>query len=100
MPDFLDGNTGELTSVVEPKSHDNARTYIVRMWLEDLGDGRTEWRGRVQDVQSGKVTFFRDWERLATTIQEMLASGTSGIHDMLDDGGTTQSSEVNAAHNP
>ena len=100
MPDFLDGNTGELTSAVEPKTHDNARTFIVRMWLEDLGDGRTEWRGRVQDVQTGKVTFFRDWERLATTIQEMLASGTSDIHDMLDDDGTTQSSEVNATHNP
>lgn len=81
VSDILDGNNGELTSAVEPKSHDSARTFIVRMWLEDLGGGCEEWRGRIQDVQSRKVTFFRGWERLAATIQEMLANRTGDARD-------------------
>lgn len=53
-----------------------ARSFIVRVWLEELGEGQTEWRGRVQDVLSGRITFFRGWDRLAPTILEMLANRT------------------------
>lgn len=52
----------------------DTRTFIVRLWLEDLGDGHTEWRGRAQDVVSGQVKFFHGWERLTTTILEMLTN--------------------------
>ena len=57
------------------------RTFIVRVWLEDLGKGKTEWRGRVQDVQNGQVRFFRGWERLTTTVLEMLANRTCDARD-------------------
>jgi hypothetical protein len=57
---------------------DNARPpsrshlFTVRMWLEDLGHGQTEWRGEVQEVLSGEVRYFRDWPTLVTLLQEML----------------------------
>lgn len=67
---------------IEPSAsrppHPAAGTFIVRVWLEELSEEQTEWRGRVQDVSNGKVTFFRDWEGLEKTILEMLTGEPSG----------------------
>lgn len=46
--------------------------FTVRLWLEDLGDGRVEWRGQVQNVLSGEVRYFRDWPTLSALLQAML----------------------------
>ena len=57
---------------------DNARhlphthLYNVRVWLEDLGEGQTEWRGEVHDVVSGERRYFRNWPALVATLQAML----------------------------
>ncbi len=51
--------------------------FMVRVWLEDLGEGKTEWRGKVQDVASGKARYFRDWQTLITYLQTMLANVTA-----------------------
>jgi hypothetical protein len=34
-----------------PRSH----LFTVRLWAEGIGDGQTEWRGRVQYVPSGEA---------------------------------------------
>ncbi len=47
--------------------------FIVRVWLEDLGNGKTESRGQVKCVLSGEVRYFREWFILITILQEMLA---------------------------
>jgi len=46
--------------------------FTVRLWLEDLGDGRAEWRGQVQHVLSGETHYFREWEALLALLQGML----------------------------
>ncbi len=46
--------------------------FTVRVWREDLGEGRSEWRGKVQHVLSGEVRYFRDWATLIAALQEML----------------------------
>jgi len=51
-----------------PHSH----LFTVRLWLEDLGEGRTEWRGKVQHVTRGEARYFRDWAMLIAALQEML----------------------------
>ncbi len=38
-----------------------AQLFTVRLWVEDLGDDRKEWRGKVQHVLSGEAQYFRDW---------------------------------------
>lgn len=48
-------------------------TFIVHVWREELQEGRSEWRGRVQDVMNGRLNYFRGLEQLAVIIQEMLA---------------------------
>lgn len=45
---------------------------MVRMWIEDLGEGNKDWRGKVQHVISGQVRYFRDWPMLIAILQEMI----------------------------
>jgi|RhiMethySRZTD1v2_1073278.scaffolds.fasta_scaffold5405041_1 hypothetical protein len=55
--------------------------FTVRMWLEDLGDGQTEWRGRVQHVVSGEIHYFRHWPVLIAWLKTMLAGSDSSNVD-------------------
>lgn len=50
------------------------RSYLftVRLWLEDLSDGRTEWRGEVHQVTTGQSRYFRDWPSLAQALLTLL----------------------------
>lgn len=47
-----------------------SQLFTVRVWLEDLGEGRSEWRGQVQHVLGGETRYFRDWETLVAFIVE------------------------------
>lgn len=52
-----------------------SQLFTVRMWPEPLGDGQTEWRGKVDHVASGEGYPFRDWARLIVCIEKMLQPG-------------------------
>lgn len=54
------------------RQHYHSHLFTVRLWLEDLGEGRTEWRGQVRHVLSGEVRYFRDWPALITLLLAML----------------------------
>ncbi len=51
-----------------------ARTqlFAVRVWLEDLGQGQSEWRGEVHHVISGEIRYFRNWPALLALLEAML----------------------------
>jgi hypothetical protein len=58
--------------------------FTVRMWLEDLGEGRREWRGKVRLVGNGGACYFRDWpaliaflEQVRSRVEQAEASGAS-----------------------
>ncbi len=64
------------------KAQPPSRTHLftVRVWLEDLGEGQTEWRGEVQYVVSGEIRYFRDWPALVALLQALLPEkGSSGL---------------------
>jgi hypothetical protein len=78
------------------RSPRHSHLFTVRLWLEELGAGQTEWRGKVQSVTSGEVRYFRDWSTLIDHLVAMLpalepdsqAGGTgepAGPDDMLED---------------
>jgi hypothetical protein len=46
--------------------------FSLRIWMEDLGTGRFERRGRVEHLASGQLCYFRDWQRLIDFLQEVL----------------------------
>ena len=47
--------------------------FTLRLWLEELGDGRKEWRGQVRHVTSGEARYFRDWQTLVEHLKVVLA---------------------------
>jgi hypothetical protein len=50
----------------------SSQLFMLRMWLEDLGSGQTDWRGKVQHVNSGEVRYFRDWATLESFMEGLL----------------------------
>jgi hypothetical protein len=50
----------------------SSHLFMLRMWPEDLGGGQTDWRGRVQHVNSGEVRYFRDWPTLEAFVEGLL----------------------------
>jgi hypothetical protein len=52
-----------------PRSH----LFTVRVWEEQVGNGQTEWRGKVQLVTSGEVRYFRQWAALVPLLVTMLS---------------------------
>ena len=62
----------------------SSQLFMLRMWLEDLGSGQTDWRGKVQHVNSGEVRYFRDWQTLETFMEGLLR--TTDPEGKLSDG--------------
>jgi hypothetical protein len=46
--------------------------FTVRIWREELGDGRIEWRGKVQHALSGEARYFREWTELIAFVREQV----------------------------
>jgi hypothetical protein len=55
-----------------------SQLFTVRVWREDLGDGRSEWRGQVQHALSRETRYFRDWQTLAAFLTEQFEKHTAG----------------------
>ena len=56
----------------QPQSH----LFTLRVWQTDSGEGQSEWRGKLQNVESGEIRYFRDWPALIPYLCEMLAEPT------------------------
>jgi hypothetical protein len=54
-----------------------SQLFTVRVWQEELGNGQTEWRGKVQHVHSGEVRYFREWPALVAALLNMLQEANS-----------------------
>lgn len=55
--------------------------FTLRLWLEELGSGQTDWRGKVQHVNGGEARYFRDWPTLETFVEGLLCrSDPHGLH--------------------
>lgn len=48
-------------------------TFTIRIWNEDLGDGKAEWRGKVQSANSREARYFRSEVLLFAFLHEQLA---------------------------
>lgn len=55
-----------------PSGH-GSHLFTLRLWLEDLGGGETDWRGKVQHVNSGEARYFRDWPTLEAFVEGLLS---------------------------
>jgi hypothetical protein len=55
--------------------------FLLRVWLEELDESSTEWRGRVKSLHSGEVRHFRDPQTLYTVLLRMLEELNEAILD-------------------
>lgn len=46
--------------------------FLVRIWLEELGEGENEWRGRAQNIATGEAMYFREWSGLSAVLLQMV----------------------------
>ncbi|MFL5732143.1 MAG: hypothetical protein ACJ78Q_02985 [Chloroflexia bacterium] len=46
--------------------------FTLRVWPEDLGDGRVEWRGRIHHAATSETHSFRDWEAMLGFLKSTL----------------------------
>ena len=49
-----------------------SQLFTVRVWREELEEGRYEWRGKVQHALSGETRYFRRWADLITFVRERI----------------------------
>ena len=59
------------------KLYEPSSLFLVRMWLEDKGEGQTEWQGKVQNVLSGEARCFAMPE-LVDALLELLPQRNTG----------------------
>ncbi len=64
----------------EPQ-HRGSRLFTVRLWQEELGGGRSEWRGRAQDIVTGTAAYFRDWPGLIAALSRLLEAADASPDD-------------------
>ncbi|NOZ29075.1 MAG: hypothetical protein GXP39_13630 [Chloroflexi bacterium] len=49
--------------------------FVIRIWWEPApatDDGQPAWRGWVQHVRSGEISYVRDWEELLRFIERWI----------------------------
>jgi hypothetical protein len=51
--------------------------FLIRVWSEPLGNGKAEWRGKLQCITSGETRYFRDLQRMVVDLQAMLGEAGS-----------------------
>ena len=58
----------------KPHRGHHSHLFTVRLWREEVGNGQSEWRGKVQQVSTGEAHYFRDWETLVSLLLQMLTA--------------------------
>jgi len=59
------------------QNHENSagrssHQFMLRLWLEELGNEQYELRGSVQHINSGEMLYFRDWPKMEGFIEKQL----------------------------
>lgn len=60
-----------------PSRLPHSRSFTVRVWQEDLGEGRSEWRGSVELLGTGKKHYFRGLSQVSEIIAAALGEISS-----------------------
>jgi hypothetical protein len=69
----------------KPYQESDSYLFTVRVWREDVGSGRIEWRGKVQQVNSGEAHYFREWDALISHLLRMLSTSESLLETHIND---------------
>jgi len=51
-----------------------SQLFTLRVWPEEVDEGETEWRGKLQRVVDGDTFYFRDWGAMLVLLRQILES--------------------------
>ncbi len=60
----------EVSVDTEPPAQ-RSHLFTLRLWQEAVGDGESDWRGKIQHVISGEARYFRGWPALEAFLEEV-----------------------------
>ncbi len=52
--------------------------FTLRLWVEPVGEHASEWRGKIQHIQTGETRYFRSWEDLVQFVEGRLEAEKEG----------------------
>jgi hypothetical protein len=58
------------------KHWEGSQLFTLRVWMEEVGDGRFEMRGTIRHVLSGETHHFRDMAVLRQLVEQSLTKKT------------------------
>lgn len=58
----------------EKSERTRSHLFTLRVWQEDVGDGRFEYRGTLKHVLTGETHHFRDWPTLIRYLEAVFTS--------------------------
>jgi hypothetical protein len=61
----------------EKQAEASSQLFTLRVWVEDVGNGRSEIRGTLKHLLTGETHHFRDWPTLTTFLQQWIMTKTS-----------------------
>ena len=63
-----------------PRHNDkSSQLFTLRVWPEELSEGRVEWRGKIQRVVDGETLYFHDWEAMMSFLLKTLSTNVTGM---------------------
>ena len=51
----------------------HSHLFTLQIWRERLGEGESEWRGKVEHLPSKEARYFREWSMLIAFLLEILS---------------------------
>ncbi|MCP4422270.1 MAG: hypothetical protein GY805_37150 [Chloroflexi bacterium] len=57
----------------EKQERTHSQMFTLRVWVEDVGNGRVEYRGTIKHLLSGETHHFRDWLTLPRHLEAAFA---------------------------
>ena len=58
----------------EQREKTNSQLFTLRLWVEDVENGRKEIRGTLKHVLTGETRHFRDWPTLIHNLEAVYSS--------------------------
>ncbi len=59
-------------SINDNPSAQKSQLFILRVWLEEVGNEQMDWRAKIQHVESNEVRYFRNWSSLEAFVEGLL----------------------------
>lgn len=73
------------------QSGEGAVSFVARIWLERRSNGKSDWRGHIQHVQSGKERYFRKLAEIRVFIEQLTEASCDALWaDDVEDNESTR----------